>query len=126
MATRQLRQQKHLSKRETALLCRAEKRRGIRYKPMAQTRSNTIFWINMSAAVDNFYATRPRCSVTGSLRSTFLELAEVVAQEGFDHIDTLIGPCFAAVLDFAQSINLSLTNTALQEEFALDFHHLSL
>lgn len=124
MATRQLRQQKHLSKSETALLYRAEK--AIRYKPMAQTRSNTIFWINMSEAVDNFYATRPRCSVTFSLRRTFLELAEVVAQEGFDHIDTLVGLCFAAVLDFAQSVNLSLTNTALQEEFALDFHHLSL
>ena len=77
MATRQLRQQKHLSKSETALPYKAEK--GIRYKPMAQTRSNTIFWINMSEAVDNFYATRPRCLVTGSLRRTFLELAEVVA-----------------------------------------------
>lgn len=77
MATRQLRQQKYLSKRETALLYRAEK--AIRYKPMAQTRSNTIFWINMSEAVDNFYVTRPRCSVTRSLRHTFLELAEVVA-----------------------------------------------
>ena len=77
MATRQLRQRRHLSKSETALLCRAEK--GIRYQPMAQTRSNTIFWINMSEAVDNFYTTRLRCSVTRSLRRTFLELAEVVA-----------------------------------------------
>ena len=77
MATRQLRQQKHLSKSGTALLCRAEK--GIRYKPMAQTRSNTIFWINMSEAVDNFYASSPRRSTTRSSRRTFLELAEVVA-----------------------------------------------
>ena len=99
MATRQLRQRRHLSKSEAALLCRAEK--GIRYQPMAQTRSNTIFWINMSEAVDNFYATRPRYSVTRSLRRTFLELAEVVAQEGFDHIDTLVGLCFATILDFA-------------------------
>ena len=57
MATRQLRQQKQLSKSETALPYKAEK--GIRYKPMAQTRSNTIFWINMSEAVDNFYTQGP-------------------------------------------------------------------